>query len=1195
MLVVFAFGVGCALKARDFLQPSNDLDSTWLFLKWVFIDFCGLFVLPMLRIPWLELGYSTTVTFFLLSAVLDGIMMFHIPIPIGLWLSWLVKLVYDRELSVSERRVNPSEIIHNASLILGKQIIHILPEGAAVLNPDRLPLCLDSTVTSVDLPIRINQTTPILIELLRVDPETQETELISINARQAKQLKRQAEKHLGKKDVASPRTLHLSVKKPGIYQLQRVIDESKLEVQKRAYDTIVPNCPQANIVTDSTDKCTKDTSNLAIKVSGLPPFDVKYTKTIGNHQTSAHFQNVQPEDLMSPLNMKQPSNALVDPHNPQLDWAKAAEVSVYVDEVLANTGLYSYTIDQVTDASGNTVSYRTETVGSKSSRRLGADQQQDILVHRRPTISVTGCDPQHPLKAPEGRQIKLPIDMSHLRHLPNEDIPLSIEYGFMPETDEGASVLTTHNISVSKSKPVPMIKSPGFYTLRAVQSKYCSGTIVEPASCSLINPPRPDLAMHSEDVADVCAGNPIGLRVDLDLTGTPPFQVRYTVLHNGHLEPKVAKFDSPRGHLDLIPFRAGSYVYEFTELVDDVYGPVSLKQKGLILNQNVKPAASAVFTKRYTHHKLCLGSRATAEVSLVGDAPWNLEYEVVHQGKRERQSITTEESMVELTTKSFTQGGQYSIILTSITDKTGCKRSLNEEVKVEVRTDQARAKFADVSGKYSIVALEGRSVEVPVRLQGIGPWKVTLSKGDPNAVGGTYNLKESNSWITVREPGQYRILGVDDTCPGVVDETANNFEVSWIDRPSAEIRDSNVSSKSWNIFQKEPVCEGDEDQVRLSLKGNAPFVVFYTVQQKPDKGSGYVHHKELAAGTGSATIHVDTSKAGEISHTVYSLSDKLYAHEKGKFQNIAVHQKINPLPSAQFASSGKTYSYCTNEASGSEVIPIHFSGTPPFHAEIGITQHGSARPETVKFKSYDYKYDWSLSREGLDLGTHAVSIRKVSDSNGCERVLDTDPSSVRIMVSDIPSINPLESTEDYCVGEHISFSLSGLPPFEIFYRFQNHDRKAVVASSSNPTFRRIAEQSGDFTITALSDNASGKCRAEKNITKHIHPMPTVKISKGRTSVVDIHEGGEAELLFEFTGTPPFEFTYTRSETPKGKKGSRPVVLETRSDKSDAFQKRVRASDAGVYEVTSIKDRYCSFSLEKGGQRGRTTDQKLLTN
>jgi nucleoporin POM152 len=91
----------------------------------------------------------------------------------------------------------------------------------------------------------------------------------------------------------------------------------------------------------------------------------------------------------------------------------------------------------------------------------------------------------------------------------------------------------------------------------------------------------------------------------------------------------------------------------------------------------------------------------------------------------------------------------------------------------------------------------------------------------------------------------------------------------------------------------------------------------------------------------------------------------------------------------------------------------------------------------------------------------------------------------------------------------------------VFYTFDGAQRKA---SSPNTNFRRIAERPGDFTITAVSDGASGKCRAHKDITKVIHPMPSVRISKGKTTIVDIHEGGEAELHFEFWGTPPFEFT-----------------------------------------------------------------------
>jgi nucleoporin POM152 len=50
-------------------------------------------------------------------------------IPVGIWLSGMMRLAYDRELSISGQSIKPGDIINNASLILGKQIINILPEG----------------------------------------------------------------------------------------------------------------------------------------------------------------------------------------------------------------------------------------------------------------------------------------------------------------------------------------------------------------------------------------------------------------------------------------------------------------------------------------------------------------------------------------------------------------------------------------------------------------------------------------------------------------------------------------------------------------------------------------------------------------------------------------------------------------------------------------------------------------------------------------------------------------------------------------------------------------------------------------------------------------------------------------------------------------------------------------------------------
>lgn len=41
----------------------------------------------------------------------------------------MFKLVYDREIAIQEHNVDPWTVLHNESLILGRQIINILPEG----------------------------------------------------------------------------------------------------------------------------------------------------------------------------------------------------------------------------------------------------------------------------------------------------------------------------------------------------------------------------------------------------------------------------------------------------------------------------------------------------------------------------------------------------------------------------------------------------------------------------------------------------------------------------------------------------------------------------------------------------------------------------------------------------------------------------------------------------------------------------------------------------------------------------------------------------------------------------------------------------------------------------------------------------------------------------------------------------------
>lgn len=68
-------------RLYDFYHLTIDeSESLWLFMKWVSIDGIFLFGLPGLGIPWLEWSSATMTVLFLLHAVLDGILMFRIPV-----------------------------------------------------------------------------------------------------------------------------------------------------------------------------------------------------------------------------------------------------------------------------------------------------------------------------------------------------------------------------------------------------------------------------------------------------------------------------------------------------------------------------------------------------------------------------------------------------------------------------------------------------------------------------------------------------------------------------------------------------------------------------------------------------------------------------------------------------------------------------------------------------------------------------------------------------------------------------------------------------------------------------------------------------------------------------------------------------------------------------------------------------------
>lgn len=1193
----------------------DDTESFWLFLKWLAIDGIFLFGLPSLRIPWLEWSNPVMAVLFGAHAIVNGMLMFKIGIPVSSWVIAFTRLLYDKELSISGARVSPNEVLHNASLILGRQVVHILPEGSAMLNPATEAFCLGGSRGQVLLPIQINQTTPISIELLRVDLDTEEEEVITIGASAARKLKKEASKSLVKGDTSSPVILRYPIKKTGYYILHKVVDESRLEVQPRRSHAAIVTCPSARVKPTSQNRCRSELSDISLEVHGTPPLKLRYRKIVNQEEAQKGLlQGLQPDDFVSPLSKQQPSDAVVKTSAIQVAWARSSSVSQSLNETLQKGGLWTYEIEAVQDALGNVVNYDHFFQENEKSRIQSLSLQQSIFVHERPIVRMQGCDPQHPLRIPRGHSTALPVQYGSTA---GGKRPVNgghtLDYWYTPEQDipdkgghsDNAVLERFAAQSYQSQQPV---KEPGLYTLRTVNSDFCAGEVEEPASCIIQNPPEPDVTVESEDITDKCARKPIGKKLYLTLTGTPPFKIAYTEHREGekHSSVQHALIQGQAGEITLQPHEAGSYEYHFREISDAVYHSQSLTHKDLRIKQTVHPPPNAHLGKAGQVTQACNGAAPVFDLYLQGEGPWDVEYEVVHGGKRSTHALKgVSERSTEISLEKLVNGGDYTLSLKSVTDSSGCKEYLKEETKIRVRHQQPKAAFAALDGKFAVKALEGERKKLPMRLTGEGPWSVVYSQGPSSGQGEqrTITLNKANDEIVVNQAGTYHLLGSrDSVCSGTVDDSAKTFEVSWVDRPSLHVTESDVvKSVGPNKYAKQAICEGDDDNLDLSMNGAPPFRLAYEEHRRPSSGAKSVRKRELSGAIGPTSIPMDASQAGHYEYKFTELSDSNYRHSPQHFHHITVEQTVLARPSARFSSPGKTYSYCATDhdlsTDTTDTIPIKLTGQPPFSIEVELKHHSAARPEVISIPHIpSHTHDLRIPHRHLHLGSSALTIRKVRDSRGCRSAPQPStaplPQTERVLVSvhSAPAITPLEPQTDYCVGDRLSFSVSGQPPFNVFYTFQNQQLKA---HSTSTTFRRLAEKPGLFAITAISDSAS-QCRAPvgdaaaQGLLKVIHPLPAVRVGKGRDTRVDIHEGGEAEILFEFDGTPPFEFTWTRSSV-----GRKPQVLETRTDRAEGHSLKVKATEEGSYEVVAVRDKHCGVS-KVGGKGGHARVDKLLT-
>lgn len=677
----------------------------------------------------------------------------------------------------------------------------------------------------------MNQTEPVEMEMVRIDIENNYNETIVIKQKELRKLMTKAKKATKYTDPADPVIIQYPVKKKGVYLLKKVTDQSKLLVRPRKSNVVIAQCPQAKVRPTGANRCRNDLSDIALEVEGVPPLSVKYRLFVDDKpRGGSEFESLQADDTVSPLS-RHTSQALVKSGDEDVSWARSVKITVPLNETLATGTKWAYSIEEVRDGLGNYVNY--EIVEDEDRPRVKvADLSQSFIVHERPKVNLKECNPQNPLQVAKGESAHLPIHYSSTGKRAINSAH-AIEYLFTPEENIVADGYQSPDAQLKKQTlknihEQPLISTAGLYTLKSISTDFCTGEILEPTSCLLQNPPQPDLVLSSEDIVDKCAGNPIGLRVALDFTGTPPFHLTYTEQKKGY-KPKTRhqQVASLRGSVDLTPSEAGHYTYTFKEVSDAVYRGHVLNN--LVLQQDVKPPASAHFIEGNRPKQACIDQTAEFDVRLIGEGPFRLEYEIVHNGRRTKKSVDVEDSHYVIKTDSLKSGGEYTVALSSITDKMNCKDFLKDEAKVQVRHERPKAYFGHIEGKQFVMGLEGRKVDLPIRLTGAGPWHLEYENLDTNSKEQT-TISSANSFLGVTEQGSYQLQSVrDSVCPGFIEEKASQFDVSWIARPQMSIAESPSIVFENNKYIKDAVCEGDEDSFDVAFTGKFICIVYCLV------------------------------------------------------------------------------------------------------------------------------------------------------------------------------------------------------------------------------------------------------------------------------------------------------------------------------------------------------------------------------
>ncbi|EDO17090.1 hypothetical protein Kpol_1025p9 [Vanderwaltozyma polyspora DSM 70294] len=1180
--------------------------------KYLLIDSLFFYVLSTFKIPKLVFkSWVILVQIVLMSLITIGISS-HTDFVLISSILALWKRLNTKELSVLGTSVNQRSLFDSSAHFKGALTIKILPENTAMLNPFHSAYCfpVDNSlfeINSIKVPIRINSTAEIhSIQLEHRDIFTNERELLNLTKNDWK-LMTNIEDYAGMagiplstdvlKEEAKTSIKYLSVPLPrtGFYQIKSIVDSNGLNLRIFNSHIIVPQCPVAKISGyGASDRCIGDNDKVQIEVQGVAPMKLAYTKSVNGEEQYFYDSNLQPELFESPLHSNTKTSFSVS-DLADLSWAQNQNVMINLDSMINSNGVHRYSMVKLIDGLGNVMDFSK--LEDDSSKILHCSY--DFNVHSIPKASLEEVIDS---KSPTKRSIILHFEeeRNSVKGSTSESNQYSAKFSFL-STDGKKKYFEVSTNTSTYDFPA---EYPGTFTLESVKSNYCAGVIVGKSNVLISQPVLPQLKVSGTPILDKCVGQ-VGLSFDLTFSGIPPFYfiTKIYKYENGVkklFDRKRYKSPSTRYQFNYNPTTEGNYEIEFDNLTNELFtDPISLSPKSEYMfktSMRVKPRASLTssFSKA-----LCLGDSTELSVKLIGEPPFKLKYDIIDISSNKRKSFSVDDietNEYNIKTPAFSTGGDYILSLATIEDASGCVVPLTEsDAKIKVRRDTPYASINTREKQAKFQIKEGSVSEIPLKLSGEGPFFVKYVHIDSNGKTlGTLESRFDSNYKTVLKlfkEGTYKLVSMSDSsCKGDIINPENVVSVSYLEKPAFKVvEQSNIKKTKKNLFFGKSVCQGIQGSVDILLSGSPPFNLKYDLLS-PD---GIVTEKSMQVTTKHATIKFPEHIAGEYVATIKSVSDSNYNESdmnKSFIQTkeITIKQLVNPTPVVSFSELGKTYRTCISNIEQHDLlekISLQLvQGSEPFVVTFNVYHESTGRTERIILKNVTKdSFPYENLYKDLKLGSHDITIESVVDSNGCSNYFHASENEhIIISVTDAPKIQLLDPSASYCVGDYVSYQLTGSAPFTIKYQFNEMHLKATEHSTQ---FIRLASEPGIISVNSIAD-ASSQCQVNftmpsmlneyEKLSLVIHPIPSVTVSQGKYLIEDIHEGDQAEVVFSFEGTPPFSLTYVRTEeSPNAQKAGSPHIIETHKVTDIyGYEYRVKTSLQGTYEAIEISDAYC---------------------